>query len=154
MKCPFNESCYYLRAESECGRGENECLKPYREGKKNMSEINIEKIREHYEHAKRKHPCFCDWVIPQTYTPKQIRERIDATLKKCREDIALAQGVGILSWDDILNCEVWEVFDAIAKGDTAHAVEECYDAIAVLLRTVDVLEGRQKLGNMETNDEA
>ena len=111
--------------------------------------MNIEKIREHYEHAKEKHPYFCDWVIPETYTPKEIRKRIDDTLQKCREDIALAEGVGVLSWDDILNCEVWEVFNAIAKGDTAAAVEECYDAIAVLLRVVDVLEGRQALGNPE-----
>lgn len=32
-----------------------------------------------------------------------------------------------------------------ATGEAA-AVEECYDTIAVLLRMVDVLEGRQKLG--------
>lgn len=43
--------------------------------------------------------------------------------------------------------------DAIANGNTAHAVEECYDAISVLLRTIDVLEGRQKLGKPETKGE-
>lgn len=31
---------------------------------------------------------------------------------------------------------------AFTAGNTAAAVEECYDAIAVLLRVVDVLEGR------------
>jgi hypothetical protein len=36
---------------------------------------------------------------------------------------------------------------AYIKGDIAAAVEECYDAIAVLLCVVDVLEGRQALGN-------
>ena len=30
--------------------------------------------------------------------------------------------------------------------EAAAAVEECYDAIAVLLRVIDVLEGRQPLG--------
>lgn len=42
-----------------------------------------------------------------------------------------------------------EVCNAIARGDNAHAVEECYDTIAVLLRMVDVLEGRQCLGKPE-----
>lgn len=35
---------------------------------------------------------------------------------------------------------------AVANGDKAQAVEELYDCISVLLRTVDVLEGRQALG--------
>lgn len=35
---------------------------------------------------------------------------------------------------------------ALANGDKAQAVEELYDVIAVLLRTVYALEGRQKLG--------
>jgi len=41
---------------------------------------------------------------------------------------------------------VWEATEALANGDKAQAVEELYDCISVLLRTVDVLEGRQKLG--------
>ena len=49
-------------------------------------------------------------------------------------------------WDTLLNCGVWEVHDALLHGDNAHAVDECYDAIAVLLRVVDVIEGRQALG--------
>lgn len=38
---------------------------------------------------------------------------------------------------------------AETRGDKANAVEECYDAIAVLLRMVDVPEGRQTLGKPE-----
>lgn len=47
----------------------------------------------------------------------------------------------------ILECEMAEVHEAYARGEMAHAVEECYDAIAVLLRTIDVLEGRQAFGD-------
>jgi hypothetical protein len=54
---------------------------------------------------------------------------------------------------DVLDCEVWEAMEAFVNGNTAHAVDECYDAIAVLLRTIDVLEGRQKLGKPETKGE-
>ncbi|MGN0845251.1 MAG: hypothetical protein ACI4QT_08555 [Kiritimatiellia bacterium] len=50
-----------------------------------------------------------------------------------------------VGWDDILDCELWEIYDALAHDDKAQAVSECYDAIAVLMRTVDVLEGRQPL---------
>lgn len=46
---------------------------------------------------------------------------------------------------------MWEVFEALVSGDKTHAVEELYDCVAVLLRTIDVLEGRQKLGKPETN---
>ena len=55
-------------------------------------------------------------------------------------------------WDTLLNCEVWEVHDALFRGDNAHAVEECYDAIAVLLRVVDVIEGRQALGKPQEGE--
>lgn len=48
--------------------------------------------------------------------------------------------------ETLANCEVAEICDAIARGDKAAAIEECYDVIAVLLRMVDVLEGRQGLG--------
>ena len=37
-------------------------------------------------------------------------------------------------------------------GHPELAVEECYDAIAVLLRVIDVLEGRQELGRPERGD--
>lgn len=74
---------------------------------------------------------------------------LESELKKIREDIAKDIDTQELIWDTLLNCEVWEVHEAIMKGDTAQAVEECYDAIAVLLRVVDVLEGRQKLGKPE-----
>ena len=57
-----------------------------------------------------------------------------------------------LSAEAVLNCELAEVYEAYARGDTAHAVEECYDAIAVLLRMIDVLEGRQALGDPAKED--
>lgn len=54
---------------------------------------------------------------------------------------------------DVLLCELYEVEYAMAKKDVPNSIEECYDAIAVLLRVVDVLEGRQALGN-PAKDEA
>lgn len=52
----------------------------------------------------------------------------------------------MLSASTVLDCEIAEVYDAIEKGDKEEAIEECYDAIAVLLRLIDVLSDDQPLG--------
>lgn len=100
------------------------------------------RIAQHYAHAREKHPYFCDWttVYPRQYPLGKIR----ATLA---EKIQFA---GVNPYD-ILECELAEAQDAQNHGYKQHAVEELYDCVAVLLRTIDVLEGRQKLGKPETN---
>lgn len=106
----------------------------------------------HYIHAKEKHPYFCDKIAPIDLDKEDkegladYRESVKMRLSDMRSDIEVLIKKGELDWNDIVMCELWEVDEAIANGDTAHAVEECYDAIAVLLRTIDVLEGRQELG--------
>jgi hypothetical protein len=104
-------------------------------------------IERHYNRAKEKHPYFCDAILPhREYSREQIHELIDANLALARNRIEVGVRDGNVMWNELLNCEVWEATEAIANGDTAAAVEECFDCIAVLLRTIDVLEGRQKLG--------
>lgn len=99
-----------------------------------------------YDHAREKHPYFCDWLKPDATSDADMM-RVAIGLSKARARVADAITAHNVGWDDLLDCEVWEILDALASGDTARAVAECYDAIAVLLRTVDVLEGRQPLGN-------
>ena len=111
------------------------------------------RVRQHYAHAKEKHPYFCDWIGPTNKSPCDV-ERVKKQLAISRRCIKRNMKLGRLGWDDILDCEVWEVFDALVRGDKVQAVEECYDAIAVLLRTIDVLEGRQKLGKPEAKGES
>ena len=53
---------------------------------------------------------------------------------------------GSFTMTDALNCEVEEMLNAIVHGETEKAIEEAYDVIAVLMRVIDVLEGRQTLG--------
>lgn len=109
-------------------------------------------ICKHYDHAREKHPYFCDAMAPLNWSTKD-QKRVDLSLSSVRARVSKAIRRHNLGWDDILDCEIWEVLSAIAHGDPAHAVEECYDAIAVLLRTIDALEGRQKLGEPETKGE-
>ena len=108
--------------------------------------FHIARIERHYLHAKEKHPYFCDRLIPENYT----QDDSEALLRMLRGDIAEGKRYSSLyAFANVLDCEIAEAECAVAKGDTAAAVEECYDAIAVLLRVVDVLEGRQKLGKPE-----
>ena len=106
------------------------------------------RIRRHYAHAREKHPYFCDWIGPDG-RHKDSRERVNNVLRISRRRISYGIEHGNLGWDDLLDCEVWEVFDALIRGDKAQSVEELYDCIAILLRAIDVLEGRQELGKPE-----
>ena len=104
------------------------------------------KIKEHYAHAIEKHPYFCDKIIANT-----SKTDIDTYLELCRAVLAARERQGEVEAFDVIECEFYEAMQAYANGDKSHAVEELYDMIAVCLRTIDVLEGRQKLGKPETN---
>ena len=103
----------------------------------------------HYIHAKEKHPYFCDTLLPEWMPVEERGERIAAALGCIREEMKKRD----VDMCGVLFEEAYEILEAANNGDTAHAVDECYDAIAVLLRTIDVLEGRQKLGKPETKGE-
>lgn len=112
-------------------------------------DTHAHRITDHYLSAREKHPYFCDRLLPDWQTGK-IKSRIAVNLECARGRIKTGVRDHNLMWNEIADCEVWEATEAMANGDTAHAIEECYDVIAVLLRTIDVLEGRQKLGKLET----
>lgn len=105
--------------------------------------MNIEKIQEHYDHAREKHPYFAD----RLFIDDNDAEEAKRDLESVRMLLNIERKQGRVYAETLANCEVAEVCDAIARGDKVAAVEECYDAIAVLLRMVDVLERRQVLGN-------
>lgn len=98
-------------------------------------------IRDHYQHAVAKHPYFADAVArfldnPTCKAGLEInRNRLKELIRDRRVDV-----------ETVFNCEWAEIMEAYTRGDKAAAIEECYDAIAVLLRMVDVIEGRQPLG--------
>jgi hypothetical protein len=114
---------------------------------------HVSNILKHYAHAKEKHPYFCDWIKPDAADCDDVR-RVTNGLAYTRKRVSDAIDCHNVGWDDLLDCEVWEVFDALVSGDTAHAIEELYDCIAVCLRTIDALKGWQKLGRPETKGEA
>lgn len=107
------------------------------------------RIWTHYDHAREKHPYFCDSLLPDYLLRDNIRERIARNLAFARRRIKAGIRDHNLMWNEIADCEVWEATEAMFNGDNDAAVEELYDVIAVLLRTIDVLEGRQALGKPE-----
>jgi hypothetical protein len=116
-----------------------------------MKQEIIEKIKQHYEHARAKHSYFCDGLLPTQVKDGMTEEAMIGSIawniQAARARIKRGIKFGNVLWNEVLNCEVWEATEAMADGNTAAAVEECYDAIAVILRTIDVLEGRQELGD-------
>ena len=110
---------------------------------------HISNILKHYAHAKEKHPYFCDRLLPN-FTKSEIRSRASDSLRHSRLRIKAGVRNHNLMWNEIADCEVWKATEAMANGNTARAIEELYDCIAVCLRTIDVLEGRQELGKSQT----
>lgn len=111
----------------------------------------LNKIEQHYKHAKEKHPYFCDEIISE-HSANWWSEKLYSIRHFLREEIAK----GKASAETILLCEIAEVFSALENDSIEDALYECDDAIAVLLRIKDVLEGRQALGDPEkkgANDE-
>ena len=108
-----------------------------------------DRVEKHYAHAVQKRTYFCDRLLPD-WSIGKIKSCIAVNLECARTRIKAGVRDHNLMWNEIADCEVWEVTEAMANGDKDHAVEELYDCIAVLLRTIDVLEGRQKLGKPKT----
>ena len=108
------------------------------------------KVAEHYEHARRKHPHFAHTLFLEASDESAAAR----TLVRTRFCLNCERREGEVVAETVLNCEICEAIHALACGDKANAVEEIYDAIAVLLRMVDVIEGRQALGNPESAKEA
>ena len=117
------------------------------DGKPALNPSVADKIAEYYEHAKAKHPYFCDKLFQNEQNKVSSIQVRAITLKGMRTLCTVQKMFQALSAETVLDCELAEVYEAYARGDMTHAVEECYDAIAVLLRMIDVLESRQALGD-------
>ena len=105
-------------------------------------DTHARRITDHYLHAREKHPYFCDGILSPV-------EDYKGALANQRSRLADERSCGMVAACDLVDCELLEAYVEAANGKDAHAVEELYDCVAVLLRTIDVLEGRQKLGKPE-----
>ena len=150
-KCALPDSgpCINRLADNVCDRRAGICLhSPVADAHRNTANVFAEchhwNILHHYLNARAKHPYFADKLVTGETEENAADKLVEVRLclkHECERGESYAE--------DLLLCELWEVMEAYAKGDKDAAVSECYDAIAVLLRMVDVLEGRQKLDKPE-----
>ena len=103
---------------------------------------HFKRIREHYASAREKHPYFCDGILSPV-------EDYRGALANQRSRLAAAKSCRMVAACDLIDCELLEAYVEAANGNNVHAVEELYDCIAVCLRAIDVIEGRQPLGKPE-----
>ena len=121
-----------------------------KEREPSLDAATVISIARHYCHAKRKHPYFAD---------RLCLDEVDAVYAKRSLDIIrfmlqAERKQGEVCAETLANCELAEAWEAYARGDKAAAVAERYDTIAVMLRIIDVIEGRQKLGRPKTAHES
>ena len=96
------------------------------------------RARVHYAKALRKHPRFADEL--HKYTDVKFAK---AALEKMRDKLDFMRECDAVSADDLVECEMLEAFCAKSAQE---AISELYDAVAVLMRMIAVVEGKQKLG--------
>lgn len=103
--------------------------------------IDVKKIRAHYEHANKKHPLFCYGLTPVDLgeSPDAVRAFVKKKLQQSRKDLEQLCKDKVTMFTDILDCEIWEINEALCERRYPDAIEECYDAIAVLLRTIHTI---------------
>ena len=101
---------------------------------------HAKRITDHYAHAREKHPYFCDEITGYNSFTASFR------LKQMRDLIDWRQSHKCATAEMLLRCELLEAEDAYLRGDKAQAVEKLYACVAVNLRAIDVIEGRQQLG--------
>lgn len=100
-----------------------------------LDQDKIARIQNHYTKATYKHPEFCkDFMVFDTN-----REYYEEVLRRIRNTKR--------NWpcaETILEEETGEIFEAYVNGRNEHAIDECYDAIAVLIRMVEFIESKDK----------
>jgi len=91
-----------------------------------------DKIKEHYDHARKKHPEFADML----FNPKASQ----VSAKDYKEVRDTNHALGMCTPLDVLLAEYAEVIEAMKGGELDQARYEVYDCIAVLLRMIDMME--------------
>lgn len=107
-------------------------------------DTHAHRITDHYLSAREKHPYFCDIITCLS------ESGADTHLSIYRATLAAEIEAEAVETGTLLDCEFYEAIQAYTHGNITNAVEGLYDCIAVCLRAIDVLEGRQKLGKPQT----
>ena len=103
----------------------------------------------HYAKALRKPPRFADALFSMwEYNPNRenVLDEIDIDFAEAREDLRVDERHKAVVAGSIISVKTLGAFIEYLRGDKAACVEELYDAVAVLMRMIAVVEGKQQLG--------
>ena len=87
-------------------------------------------IKEDLSKAEKKHPKFCDEVIPPGFDFDEEEKR----WKKWNDEAEKHYAA------DLFNEEFYEALNAYQQGDKAHALQELAQCGAVILRMMEVVD--------------
>lgn len=108
-----------------------------------------DRIRQHYDHARKKHSYFCDGITPFDIGYVQMDQTFEEIVEERRDDVAYNAKKHSLLLEHLTDCKFSEVLCECDRGNDALAVQKLYDLAVLCLRAIDVIEGRQKLGKQE-----
>ena len=94
----------------------------------------------HFCKAVEKHPV----VFVSTFTDKSKQDAIDILADRRWKLKKLVDGCAVTVFP-LLECEFYEALVEYTSGNMDAAVDELYDAIAVLMRAICVIEGTQDI---------
>ena len=107
------------------------------------------RARLHYAKALRKHPRFADALFSMwEHNPNRedVLDEIDIDFAEAREDLRVDERHKAVVAGSIISVKTLGAFIEYLRGDKAACVDELYDAVAVLMRMIAVVEGKQQLG--------
>lgn len=133
--CPFKETLMMFKREDKSGAD-------------GFARFAAD-IERHYLHEKAKHPFFADVLVRRFVKKDGTHPNAKRLLKEAREQIAAHNAIHNLSAFDLLTCELYEAAVEIKRKNTRRAIEELFDSVAVILRMVDVLQRKEKLGGRD-----
>lgn len=107
---------------------------------------HISNIIKHYAHAREKHPYFCDGITPFDIGYAQMSQTFEEVVDERRDAVAYNAKKHSLLLEHLTDCKFSEVLCECDRGNDALAVQKLYDLAVLCLRAIDVLEGRQNLG--------
>lgn len=114
-----------------------------------MTDPNLSLVLDELENAKRKHPHFVDHF----FLSEPLFGLVGFVLDDARRLLKARADAGIVNFEAVLRCEVWEAIEAYEKGDFAHARQELAQCAAVCIRGMEYVE-KEMAGQHATKERA
>lgn len=123
----YQEAAKRVEAEIKQHLKQHEVKKPF----------SYQKLDRELRLARAKHPKFCDVLITSSLS------FLAESLEELRELLADQVDTNMASAEVVLICEVFELLEAVARGDYEDAQKELLQVMAVCIRFYEEIEKRK-----------